>query len=443
MNGRVVNGEDTRTATVAEEDEVCPSAVQVRLSGSLASCNGVKPLSRQLFLERLDEERTRAGLHRRSFALTAIMHQGTAELEPLLAALNPFDKLCLYAPTVWLVLLPELSESGVRSWCDSLQAKNGNAFSIGVATFTALTGTSSTLVSAALEACRRTQPGHAKTAGLAVLGSSEQKQPVVLSPSMNALYALAERAAATSMPVLIQGEPGSGKELVARAVHAASRRACRPFKVLNCGAIPASLVESTLFGHERGAFTGAERQAQGLFEQACGGTLFLDEIGELPLTAQTALLRVLEHGRVVRVGGRCEFPVDVRVVAATHRDLRVMATVSSFREDLMFRLDAMTLQVPPLRERREEILPLAQYFLARARTTWGTRATHLSAGANEALLSYCFPGNVRELKNAIERAAVVCHGDEVQREDLPPYLVRQRSEESVTERVGAACDWSE
>jgi DNA-binding NtrC family response regulator len=178
-------------------------------------------------------------------------------------------------------------------------------------------------------------------------------------------------------------------------------------------------VESILFGHERGAFTGADRQASGLFEQAQGGTLFLDEVGELPPPAQVALLRVLEQRRIVRVGGSREIEVDARVVAATHRDLRAMVEAQTFREDLMFRLDALTLRVPPLRERTEEILPLAHLFLARARTQWGASATRISDSAAEALLSFRFPGNVRQLRNVIERAIVVCSGDTIDLEDLP------------------------
>ena len=179
-----------------------------------------------------------------------------------------------------------------------------------------------------------------------------------------------------------------------------------------------------MFGHERGAFTGAERQAAGVFEQAQGGTVFLDEIGELPLAAQVALLRVLELRKVVRLGGPREIDVEVRVVAATHRNLERMVSARAFRQDLLFRLDALTLHVPPLRERREEILPLAELFLSRARTQWRVSARRLSEEAREALLSYAFPGNVRQLKNAIERAAVVCAGQEVQLEDLPPQLWR-------------------
>jgi DNA-binding NtrC family response regulator len=186
-----------------------------------------------------------------------------------------------------------------------------------------------------------------------------------------------------------------------------------------------------------------EPDTLGVFEQAQTGTLFLDEIGELPLSAQVALLRVLELRKVVRLGGSREIHVDVRVVAATHRNLEQMVQARAFREDLLFRLDALTLHVPPLRERTEEILPMAELFLSRARTQWKASAQRISDEAKDALLSYSFPGNVRQLKNAIERAAVVCTGDEVQLEDLPPQLWRDAANEASpfaepVEQVNAA-----
>jgi DNA-binding NtrC family response regulator len=271
-----------------------------------------------------------------------------------------------------------------------------------------------------LDACHALAPGSLVAAEPAI--REAQDGPLLLSPSMLRLYDVVGRAARTTLPVLIQGETGSGKELVARALHDKSPRAKAPFKPLNCATIPANLLESVLFGHERGAFTGAERQAQGVFEQALGGTVFLDEVGELSLHAQAALLRVLEQRRVVRLGGTKEIEVDIRVVAATHRDLAGMVRAGVFRADLMFRLDALTLQVPPLRERREDILPLAALFLVRARALWGSNAERLSEDANEALSAYAWPGNVRQLKNVIERAVIVASGARIDLEDLPQQV---------------------
>jgi two-component system, NtrC family, response regulator AtoC len=262
--------------------------------------------------------------------------------------------------------------------------------------------------------------------------------PVVVSARMRELYDLVGRAARSLLPVLVQGPTGSGKELIARALHEGSPRRCAAFKTLNCATIPSTLVESMLFGHERGAFTGAERQAAGVFEQAHGGTLFLDEVGELPAQAQAALLRVLEHQRVARVGATREIEVDVRVVAATHRDLRAMVAAGTFREDLLFRLDVMSVSVPPLCERREEILPLAALFLARARSRWEASALHLSTEAIDALMQCAWPGNVRQLKNAIERASVVTKTQTIELHDLPEVIWRVSSGAGVANTLARA-----
>jgi DNA-binding NtrC family response regulator len=205
-------------------------------------------------------------------------------------------------------------------------------------------------------------------------------------------------------------------------VHTESARRKGPFQAVNCAALASTLISATLFGHERGAFTGADRQSPGLFERASGGTLFLDEVGELSPEAQAALLRALETKRIVRVGGSKEIEVDVRLVAATHRDLPGMVNAGSFREDLLYRLDAFTVRVPPLRERNEEILPLAAHFLAHSRARWNSRATGLSESVQHKLLSYAWPGNARQLRNVIERAAVVCGSGDIQLDDLPDSL---------------------
>jgi transcriptional regulator with PAS, ATPase and Fis domain len=256
-------------------------------------------------------------------------------------------------------------------------------------------------------------------------------EALVVSPCMRRLYDLVERAARAPLPVLVLGETGAGKELIARAVHERSHRNKAPFKTLNCATIPANLIESVLFGHERGSFTGADRQVPGIFEQAHGGSVFLDEVGELSPQAQAALLRVLELRRVVRVGGTREIEVDVRVIAATHRDLAAMVRAGTFREDLMFRLDALSLNVPPLRERKEEIMPLAELFLARARQRWTPTARRFSHDAVQALIGYAWPGNVRQLKNVVERAAAVCAAEVIGLDDLPHQLGQERTSDSV------------
>jgi DNA-binding NtrC family response regulator len=243
--------------------------------------------------------------------------------------------------------------------------------------------------------------------------------PLVSSPAMREVYGLARRVASHPAPVLILGETGTGKELIARHTHDAGARRDKPFRAVNCGAIPATLLESVLFGHERGAFTGATETRKGVFEEAHGGTLFLDEIGELPLVAQAALLRVLETKQLTRVGGTRVIEVDVRVVSATHCDLEAMLAQKTFRADLFHRLNLMTLRVPALRERSEEIEPLALRFLRSPPIAPFTRARDLAPQALAALNAYAWPGNVRELRNVIERAALLCEGTQLELADLP------------------------
>jgi DNA-binding NtrC family response regulator len=235
---------------------------------------------------------------------------------------------------------------------------------------------------------------------------------------------------------LLVGETGVGKELVARAIHQGGPRAGRPLVCVNCGAIPTALVESTLFGHEKGAFTGALSSSRGVFGAADGGTVLLDEVGELPAAAQAALLRALESGCIRPVGASREFAVDVRVLAATHRDLEAMCAAGTFREDLLFRLNAFTLRVPPLRERSEEIEPLARRFLAEAQRRGDARVTAIAPAAIHALSRHRWPGNVRELRNAIERAAVIARAGEITVEDLP-RSVREAAGSDAFEALAA------
>ncbi len=230
------------------------------------------------------------------------------------------------------------------------------------------------------------------------------------SPFIKRLIENIRRVASSDLPVLVEGETGSGKELVSRGIHDASSRRDRPFVVVNCGAISPELIESELFGHEKGSFTGATAQRRGAFEIAHAGTIFLDEIGELPLALQPKLLRALEQKEIKRVGGNEMILVDVRVIAATNRNLREEMSRKTFRDDLYFRLSAITLRVPPLRERREDIVPIAALFLAEAASKAGRPAPGLSGAAAEFLASHDWPGNVRELRNAIQRAVVMSEG---------------------------------
>lgn len=238
------------------------------------------------------------------------------------------------------------------------------------------------------------------------------------SPAMQDLLKRAARFAASNAPVAVLGETGTGKEVIARILHANSARAGQSFVAVNVAALPAELLESELFGHGKGAFTGAASMRHGLFEAANGGTLFLDEIGEMPLPLQVKLLRVLQDGEVRRVGENQSFAVDVRVVSATHRNLAERVRNGLFREDLFYRLKVLTLGVPPLRERREDILPLARHFLAGEHTA----SRSFSADAQVRLVRYAWPGNVRELQNVVKHGAALATGPEVQEGDLPHEL---------------------
>jgi transcriptional regulator with GAF, ATPase, and Fis domain len=243
------------------------------------------------------------------------------------------------------------------------------------------------------------------------------EQVIGSSVAMREIFATLEKVAPSELTVLVTGETGTGKEMIARGIHQTSPRAHKPFVVLDCGAIPKDLIESTLFGHEKGSFTGAVGQHHGCFEQAHGGTIFLDEIGELDINLQPKLLRVLENREVKRVGGDRTIKIDVRVVAATNRDLRQMVNQGTFREDLYFRLSVIHVELPPLRERRDDIPALAETFLREIAARRGM-AMSFAPDAIAALTAHNWPGNVRELKNVVERAASLADGPSVRRADL-------------------------
>jgi DNA-binding NtrC family response regulator len=241
-------------------------------------------------------------------------------------------------------------------------------------------------------------------------------------PAMQKVFELVKKVAPSGASVVIGGESGTGKEVVARAIHNLSPRKDRPFVALNCSAIPATLIESELFGHERGAFTGADQRRLGCFELAHGGTLFLDEIGELPSELQAKFLRVLEERRIRRLGGRVEVEVDVRVLCATNRDLKEEIRRGRFREDLFFRLGVFSVALPPLRERREDIPLLAHHFIEKFNAETGKHVQGLTPQALEVLQGYAWPGNIRELRNTVERAMILADGEILGVEHLPPDM---------------------
>jgi len=246
---------------------------------------------------------------------------------------------------------------------------------------------------------------------------------VSADPKMHAVLELVAHVGPSRASVLVTGESGTGKELIAEALHAASPRAKMPLVRLHCAALAESLLESELFGHERGAFTGAAVRREGRFKQADGGTLFLDEIGEIPLGTQVKLLRFLQERAFERVGGNETIPVDVRIIAATNKDLSAEIRKGTFREDLFYRLNVVSVDIPPLRERRGDILPLVEFFLARYAEENGKQITGLTEAAATRLTAHGWPGNVRELENAVERAVVLCDGPEIDARHLPPSVV--------------------
>jgi len=250
-------------------------------------------------------------------------------------------------------------------------------------------------------------------------------------PLMERLLAQVERVAASESRVAILGETGSGKELIARTIHQQSARRAGPFVTLNCAAVPADLIESELFGHEKGSFTGAAARRIGKFEQAGGGTLFLDEIGDMPLAMQTKLLRVLEEGEIERVGGDKPVPVDARVLVATHRDLEDMVRQGAFRADLFHRVYVFPIVLPPLRERAEEVPILTEYFAAQVAAQNGWREKHFSAEALELLKLYTWPGNVRELRNVVERVLLLSGSDAITADEVNLSLPAAHSGESA------------
>jgi len=251
------------------------------------------------------------------------------------------------------------------------------------------------------------------------------------SPALQSLLARVTKVAPSDSTVLITGETGTGKELIARAIHKRSPRASRAFVNVNCAAVPASLIASELFGHEKGSFTGALQRRLGRFELADGGTIFLDEVGELPMETQIALLRVLQEREFERVGGTQSIRADVRVIAATNRDLQTAIASGAFRSDLFYRLNVIPMEVPPLRERKEDIPLLVEYFIDRYSRKAGKRIRNVEKKTLELLRSYSWPGNIRELQNVIERSVVVCEKEVFSVDES--WLSRQPSSDSASQ----------
>jgi len=451
-NGTLVRGTRVTHAELRSGDDVRLGgvAISIHLRGGAEPPLGIN--SYDQLLGRLEDELVRARTFGHQFSVVAVFARsrdeaGQAGRESRAVGdptrvddrhvsrwaprvrdeLRPVDAIAVHGPYSVLVLMPEANAQAAERVSRRLsRLSDGLTLQCGIATYPETAKSGGALVSEAHTAARSASSQRPVQHGRGV-PFEEQGEPVVRAAAMQRLYALADRIANNNVPVLILGETGTGKEVIARHVHRSSQRGEKPMVVINCAALPPNLIESALFGHEKGAFTGADSQKKGVFEEGDHSTVFLDEVGELSPAAQAALLRVLETKRFSRVGSAREIEVDTRIIAATHRDLEAMVEAHTFRADLYYRLNTMTLKVLPLRDRREEIAALAHAFLAQTVERWNTSARDFAPATLSLLGAYRWPGNVRELRNVIERAAVICTTSELEPEDLPE---RVRSPES-------------
>ncbi len=438
-NGTRIDGEPVGRARLEVGAELELGAVRASLhrQGS-GGGRGVELGGHDPFQRELEAEVVRARRFGRGLALLRIRSARTATgplggtplgswLGQIRNLLRSFDRVALYSHDTLEVLLPEADEASALGMARRM-ADGDEPLRIGVALMPRHASTAGKLVAVAGSALRAADGADPLVVagpeidGLPAPDAGPLRGPIIECDAMRRVFATARKVAGSAIPVLLTGETGTGKEVLARFIHESGDRAGKPLICVNCGGIPSNLVESTLFGHEKGAFTGADRQRRGLFETAHGGSILLDEVGELPAEAQAALLRVLETKRFNRVGSSREIEVDVRVIAATHRDLEAMCKDGQFRDDLRYRLNAMTLRIPSLRERPEEIRPLAELFIQEANAANHSHVTAVDPDAMERLTNHPWPGNVRELRNAIERAVVIAAGDTIVTDDLPDTL---------------------
>jgi DNA-binding NtrC family response regulator len=429
-NGCFINGVSVERGEACIGDQVTLGGVTLVLHlTDGAESQPVALQSHDAFLIRVAEELARAQTFGRQFALLMLRADAPDRrhvsrwVGQLSSQLRVIDRLGLYASDCVEVLLPETGAAAGRERAEALV----NALeTVGPVVAVGVFPDHATTVGALIARCRKALQADAASAVRTVPDPSGAVQTddatgEATSPAMQEVHGLADRVAPSAVAVLIQGETGTGKEVLSRRIHAKSGRS-GPFCAVNCGGLSPQLVESTLFGHEKGAFTGADERRQGVLEASSSGTILLDEIGELPTGAQASLLRALDTKRITRVGSTHEIPVDLRVLAATNRDLEQMVREGSFRQDLLFRLNTVVLKIPPLRERRGEIEPLVQQFAAEAARANRRPKPQIDPDALTQLESHHWPGNVRELRNVVERAVVICQEELITREDLPSHL---------------------
>ncbi|MGE5181632.1 MAG: sigma 54-interacting transcriptional regulator [Acidobacteriota bacterium] len=423
-NGTRVNGdkiEGVRQLEAGDEIAIGPILAVVGVTSGLRSKSSIA--DDVAGEARLAAEVDRSVRYHRPLTVGLVRVASDSVLDAIARSLRPMDLIAEDAGDDYLVILPELARAEGATAIERL-LDFARAAGVDAKASCAVCPEDGTTVEALIGAVRAgLRAGRTPRAAASEPAPAEPPagQPIVIDPAMRRVYSLVERIADTPMTVLILGETGVGKELVAEAIHKRSSRRDKPLIKLNCAALPETLLESELFGYERGAFTGAERRKVGFFEAANGGTLFLDEIGEMPLSLQAKLLRVLERKVITRVGGTTEVATDARLIAATHRDLENEVRAGRFRQDLMFRIGGFTLVVPPLRDRTAEIVPLAEHFARIVAAEQGRAAPAFTDDARDALTGYSWPGNVRELKNAVERALVLA-GDTISAAELPDKL---------------------
>jgi DNA-binding NtrC family response regulator/pSer/pThr/pTyr-binding forkhead associated (FHA) protein len=436
-NGTRVNGEKVDGVHKLDTgDEVVIGTIHA-VVGVTSGLRQTSPVANDAAGEaRLAAEVDRSVRYHRPLTVGLVRVASDTVVDAIARSLRPMDLIAEDAGDDYLILLPELGRTEGSATIERL-LDFARASGVDVKAATALCPEDGTTVETLISCVRAgLRAGRKPSATPDATATVAPGDPIVLDPAMKRVYTLVERIADTPMTVLILGETGTGKELVAEAIHKKSGRHDKTLIKLNCAALPETLLESELFGYERGAFTGAERRKVGFFEAANGGTLFLDEIGEMPLALQAKLLRVLERKVITRVGGTTEVATDVRLIAATHRDLEAEVRAGRFRQDLMFRVGGFTLVVPPLRDRPTEIVPLAEHFARAVALEQGRPSPTFTDDARDALAGYSWPGNVRELKNAVERALVLA-GDSISAAELPEKL---RDAGQRTRPVAAGAD---
>ena len=438
VNGQLLQGE--RTLSSGDEVLVGPLTIVVSITSRVVARPRIE--STRFLEDRLTAEVDRGSTYHRRFGLVMLRLDGAAEAtddasDRICAALRPMDVVAEYAPGILAVVMPEhdatAAEHAARALLDRIRSPGGAApdvvdVAVGVAGFPEHGTTPGALIARALAALATVHGRGSDLVGVPPAETAPLMGEIVIGDSqMVRVYELVRKVADHPITVLVAGETGVGKEVIASAIHAASSRRDGPLVRLSCASMPETLLESELFGHEKGAFTGADRRKLGYFEAAHGGTLFLDEIGEMTPALQAKLLRVLEQRRITRVGGTDEIEVDVRVVCATHRDLEAESRAGTFRPDLFFRISAFTIFVPALRDRPAEIELLAHHFIRQCAAQTRQRVPSLSPAAAAALRRHAWPGNVRELRNAIERAMVLQSSGVIGIEDLPDSIREGRA----------------